>query len=191
MTAIRHLRPIRLALGWGVLSVMLLAVAGMLALKPAYRYSRDAWYAWTAQTSWQSYLESNTPEEAPGLPAAWLSIPSVGLEELVLRGADEQTLMRRPGSVWEGDRIRVLTAHRDRQFRALADLREGDRVDLETAAGRQSYRVSSIEVMEKDGFEETLKASLAETEIALTSCYPFVYVGPAPKRFLAIARRVP
>lgn len=57
------------------------------------------------------------------------------------------------------------------------------RVILKETKGRvQSYSVSDIEVVSP---EDTFKIQeTSGTRITLITCYPFDYIGPAPKRYV-------
>jgi len=76
----------------------------------------------------------------------------------------------------------VIAGHRDTHFRPLESVREGDEVELETKYGTFRYRIRSMEVV-----SPTNVASLLPTDDAvlhLITCYPFRYVGHAPKRMV-------
>lgn len=71
-------------------------------------------------------------------------------------------------------------------FRLLRELEKGDIVRIVTTRGRFSYRVESLEVVEPEGI--SLTAPPSEAIATLITCFPFNYVGPAPRRFVARAR---
>lgn len=127
---------------------------------------------------------------------AWLSIPSVRLEALVLRGVTERDLLRGPcmATAYSGAvrrTPRVILAHRDRHFRALRHIGEGDLVRLEhTDGSKTTYRVVSAEVLPPDRVRVRLADRGVGPGLALLTCHPFQYVGPAPNRFLVLARPV-
>jgi sortase A len=55
--------------------------------------------------------------------------------------------------------------------------------------GSYRYRVDTTQVVEP----ENMKALAATTGdfLTLVTCYPFYFVGPAPKRFIVRAYRIP
>jgi sortase A len=81
-----------------------------------------------------------------------------------------------------------LAGHRDSFFRPLKDLRLKDEIQLSTLDGDFKYEVESIVIVEPDNVA-VLGAS-DENVLTLVTCYPFSYVGAAPRRFIARARQV-
>jgi LPXTG-site transpeptidase (sortase) family protein len=129
-----------------------------------------------------------------GQPLGRLRIPSARMDWVVFAGADDATLEKGPGHV-PGTAMPgvdgayencVITAHRDSHFRNLGWLRPGHEIELETpSGGARRYRVVSREIVTP----KTVRV-LAPTEkprLTLITCYPFTYVGPAPKRLIVVA----
>lgn len=134
------------------------------------------------------YRQSLTQNFAP--PLAVLRIPKIGLEVPVLPGIDELTLNRAvgaiPGTALPGDPGNVgIAGHRDGYFRGLKDLATGDRLELETLAGRVEYSVTSIRIVEATAVE--VLAPTPQPVLTLVTCYPFYFVGNAPQRFIVRA----
>jgi sortase A len=60
---------------------------------------------------------------------------------------------------------------------------------LTTLNGTYRYRVDSTRVV---GPEDTeVLGAKADDILTLVTCYPFYFVGPAPKRFIVRAHRIP
>ena len=81
-----------------------------------------------------------------------------------------------------------MAAHRDTFFRPLREIKKGDELELDTIEGSYRYRVDWIEVVEPNNM-----SPLAQTQgaaLTLVTCFPFHYVGPAPRRFIVRALRV-
>jgi sortase A len=139
-----------------------------------------------------------TPAQPMGPPAkrsviGRLEIPRLKLAVMVREGADEGTLSRAvghiPGTALPGNIGNVgLAGHRDTFFRALRNIRADDTIDLETTAGTYRYVVESTRIVTPRDVS-VLEASGGET-LTLVTCYPFYYVGSAPKRFIVHARQV-
>ena len=134
------------------------------------------------------YRQSLTQNFAP--PLAVLRIPKIGLEVPVLPGIDEPTLNRAvgaiPGTALPGEPGNVgIAGHRDGYFRGLKDLATGDRLELETLAGRVEYSVTSIRIVEPTAVE--VLAPTPQPVLTLVTCYPFYFVGNAPQRFIVRA----
>ena len=63
-----------------------------------------------------------------------------------------------------------------------------DTIELQTTDGTYRYVVESTRIVTPRDVS-VLKASGGET-LTLVTCYPFYYVGSAPKRFIVYARQV-
>jgi sortase A len=119
-----------------------------------------------------------------------VEIPNLHLSAVVFQGADSAVLDRGVGHVdssalpGEPGNV-VLAAHRDTFFRSLRNIRKGDRVTVTTESGPRDYEVSSTEVVKPT--ETSVLNPTAEPTLTLITCYPFYYVGHAPKRFIVRA----
>ena len=80
----------------------------------------------------------------------------------------------------------VIAGHRDTHFRVLKDIREGDDIVLQTTSGQYLYRVKRMRVVSPDNTSALQPTS--DPELNLITCYPFYYVGSAPKRFVVEAQ---
>jgi sortase A len=78
-----------------------------------------------------------------------------------------------------------IAGHRDSFFRPLKDIEIGDIMELQTGDGTVTYAVSSIEIVEPE--DVFVLAPTAERTLTLVTCYPFYYVGHAPKRYIVKA----
>jgi len=138
----------------------------------------------------RAYRESLGREASPAL--AILRIPKISLEVPVLDGTDDVTLNRAVGRIEGTARIDDegnlgIAGHRDGFFRRLEEVKVGDTIDLETLSGRKSYRIDRITIVGPD--DVSVLDPTPHRAITLVSCYPFWFVGSAPKRY--IVRAVP
>ncbi|MDR3719319.1 MAG: class D sortase [Bryobacteraceae bacterium] len=122
-----------------------------------------------------------------------LEIPRLLLSAIVCEGTGSTTLRRAvghiPGTALPGQPGNVaLAGHRDTFFRALRDLRLKDEIQISTPKGNFKYEVESLMVVEPENVG--VLAPSAENVLTLVTCYPFSYIGSAPKRFIARARQV-
>jgi len=120
-----------------------------------------------------------------------LEVPRIGLSVMVREGVDDQTLRRAaghlPSTALPGEPGNlVILGHRDTFFRSLRELEQGDIVQVSTARDHFTYEIESIQVVEPDSIN--LAAPASESVATLITCYPFTYIGPAPRRFVARAR---
>jgi sortase A len=119
-----------------------------------------------------------------------IEIPSIGLEAMVLEGEDEATLRLAVGHISgtavPGSSGNVgLAGHRDTFFRPLEHVRLGDIILVSTDASAFQYRAASILVVHPEDvqvLDDTQRPTLT-----LVTCYPFHYIGAAPKRFIVHA----
>lgn len=119
-----------------------------------------------------------------------LEIPRLKLAVMVREGADESTLSRAvghiPGTALPGNVGNVgLAGHRDTFFRALRNIRADDTIEMQTTAATYRYVVKSTRIVTPRDVS-VLQASGGAT-LTLVTCYPFYYVGSAPKRFIVHA----
>jgi sortase A len=119
-----------------------------------------------------------------------LEIPSVGISVMVLQGVDQEMLVVGAGhvpgtSLPGGDGNVAIAAHRDTYFRTLEGIRPGDGIHVETVRGTYAYVVDSTEIV--DPADTRPISSRARPELTLITCYPFYFVGPAPRRFIVHA----
>jgi sortase A len=123
-----------------------------------------------------------------------ITIPRLGVHGIVKEGVDDKTLRRAvghvPGTAMPGEDGNVgLAAHRDTFFRGLKDVRKNDRIRIETSDGAYEYQVDSIRIVKPNDVEVLASAHDARA-LTLVTCYPFYYVGNAPKRFIVRAKQV-
>ena len=119
-----------------------------------------------------------------------MEIPRIGISVMVLEGDGDGVLRKAVGHVpttaFPGGQGNVVIAgHRDTFFRALRGVRRDDQITLTTTQGVYNYQVGSIEEVGPQDIQ-VLKASIHPT-LTLITCYPFDYIGPAPKRFVVQA----
>lgn len=128
---------------------------------------------------------------ATGDPIATLAIPRLDVEVVVAEGATAEVLERAAGRVLTsarpGDGGNVaIAAHRDSFFRPLKAIEEGDLVVLRSAAGERRYRVEWLRIVDRHDVE--VIGPTDHSALTLVTCYPFGYVGSAPRRFIVRAR---
>jgi sortase A len=185
-----------------------LFAVGVLALGYSGFVVLDAKLYQAAQARrFQQQLESVRPTNAGGrhlgnLPVAAttrgalgrIEIARIGVAAMILEGIDERTLRRAvghiPGTPLPGQLGNVAIAgHRDTFFRALRNVRRDDEITLTTLNGSYRYLVDSAQVVAPQ--DTQVLNDTGERILTLVTCYPFYFVGPAPKRFIVRAHRIP
>jgi sortase A len=122
-----------------------------------------------------------------------IQVPRLGLSAIVVQGDSPASLRHAvghmPKSALPGEWGNVaLAGHRDTFFRPLRDIRVGDEIRLKTSQHSFEYLVESIEVVAPTDIQ-VLEPSSGH-DLTFITCFPFYYVGPAPKRFVVHAREV-
>lgn len=119
-----------------------------------------------------------------------LEIPRLGLVAMVREGLDASTLRRAvghmPGSALPGQLGNfVVAGHRDSFFRGLRSVQTGDKILVRTRNGVFSYHVRTLSVVNPTDAEAVQPT--VDRVCTLVTCFPFNYVGPAPRRFIVRA----
>ncbi len=135
--------------------------------------------------------ERVVPAPHPGNAIARLSIPRLDAVLYVVEGDDNRDLKRGPGhligTAMPGqDGNCVIAGHRDTHFRVLKDIQKGDEILLTRNGETWRYRVDELSVVSPDNLSPLRPSHTPE--LHLITCYPFHYLGAAPKRFIVQAR---
>ena len=158
-----------------------------------------AQYAWmfVEQRRFSRELEPqatkvNAPQMPNGTSAVFvrLLIPKIQLDAMVMEGTSRRALLVGPGHLSNtaapgqpGNS--VLAGHRDTFFRRLGELVRGDCIELNRAGKEYRYRVTRTKIVDPSSTE--VLQSTPGYHLTLITCYPFHYLGPAPKRFIVFA----
>jgi len=176
-----------------ILCGLFIAGLGLRSVWETREAEKHAQEEWDRQIAARPAAPSEVPRPVRGDMIAKLSIDRLKSEWVVLEGADKIELKRGPGHLIDtalpGTRGNcVIAGHRDTQFRVLRNVEIGEEISLETAGRTFVYRVTDRQVV-----APTDTRSLDPTDkptLTLVTCYPFYYVGPAPKRFVIRAELV-
>lgn len=124
-----------------------------------------------------------------------IAIERIGVSAILLQGVGKRELRRGAGHIPatplpEQSAGNVgIAAHRDSFFRGLKDIQEGDTIELTTLDRSFRYQVEWTKIV-KPGDVSVLEPT-DEPALTLVTCYPFYYVGSAPRRFIVRAHRIP
>jgi sortase A len=150
------------------------------------------------QTIEQSKFEKVSHIEVPhpaveGSAIGEMEVPRLGLKAIFVQGDSPRILRHAVGHISEtalpGESGNVvLTAHRDSFFRPLRSIQVGDAITIKTLDGKFGYQVASTEVVLPSDVQVLQPSS--ENTLTLVTCFPFYYVGAAPKRFIVHARQI-
>jgi sortase A len=124
------------------------------------------------------------------VPSAVLEIAKLGIRVPVFEGTDDLTLNRGVGRIIGSADLGTpgnigIAGHRDGFFRGLKDISVGDEVDLVMTTEKVTYVVDQIEIVSPA--DVTVLEPRSAPSLTLVTCYPFYFVGDAPKRFIVHA----
>jgi len=128
----------------------------------------------------------------PGLVGR-ITIARLNLSVAIGEGADDAVLRRAVGHIagtalpGQGGNV-GLAGHRDTFFRPLRNIRLADTIILTTERGDFRYRVVSTKVVDPHAVE--VLGPTRKEILTLVTCYPFYFVGKAPRRFIVRADRI-
>ncbi len=106
----------------------------------------------------------------------------MGTTDAILKqgiGVDEVTVQ--PGEVGNS----VLYGHREQIFWNLKYVEIGDEIKIETLDGLLTFKINDIQVLDPD--DAYIYEVTDEPTVTLVTCYPFVYMGPTPERYVVKA----
>ncbi len=178
------------------LFLLLVGVAGLLVTIHSWFDARRA--EREARVAFERALElppietrggENAGPEA-GSVLGVLEIPRLELAVAVHAGTLGAQLERGVGTI-EGTRIEAnlgIAGHRDRFFRPLRHIEKGDLIRLRTVDQVREYTVTGTSVVEPTRVD--VLDPTPEPALTLVTCYPFFFVGHAPKRFIVRAEQV-
>jgi LPXTG-site transpeptidase (sortase) family protein len=173
-------------------------------------YSVVTVHTWRYQRAAKSQVEQMTSVERPpalvdrmpnvskplarGDVIGRVDIPRLKLSAAVAEGDDDTTLGKAVGHLpdtplpWQRRGNVALAAHRDGLFRRLEKIRLQDDVRIVTPRGEYHYRVKNTRIV--DPGDVWVIAPTETPTITLITCYPFSFVGNAPKRFVVQAELI-
>lgn len=136
-------------------------------------------------------VAASTP--APPVQGAWvarLEAPTVHMTATVLEGSDDGTLAKAAGHIEDtalpGERGNVgIAGHRDTIFRPVRNLHIGDPLVVTTSNRVLRYLISSTQIVNPD--DVYVLDPTPRPALTLVTCYPFTFIGHAPKRYIVRA----
>ena len=147
------------------------------------------------------HASSGTPAQASEVSPppvepfrAKLVIARLRLTAMVEEGVGENTLRHAAGHIprtaLPGQPGNVgVAAHRDTLFRKLKGIRKHDRIVLSTLTRDYNYEVTATAIVRPNDVS-VLAPARGEKTLTLVTCYPFYFIGAAPKRFIVHARQI-
>lgn len=163
------------------------AAAGGVSAKSQLPETKPDESLWSAKRI-KDYEQSLAEQFSP--PIAILRIPKIHVEVPVLEGTDDLTLNRGVGRIagtaspGESGNIGIA-GHRDGFFRGLKDVGPGDKIEMVTPSRIETYVVDHVVIV--DPSDVSVLEPRPQPSLTLVTCYPFYYLGSAPKRYIVQA----
>ncbi|MFA5918885.1 MAG: class D sortase [Candidatus Nanopelagicaceae bacterium] len=122
-----------------------------------------------------------------------ITLPALKTTLPIIEGTGDKELKRGVGhfigSVLPGEEDNsVLAGHRDSVFSQLGKLILGDLVVIRTQAGEFTYQVVRFRIVNAD--DRTVIVPTPTAILTLSTCYPFRFIGNAPKRYIVSAKLI-
>lgn len=146
----------------------------------------------------ESRLSHMSPTQGPRVVAEGdvigeMKVPRLDLKTIIAQGESPKVLRRAvghlPKTALPGEPGNVaLAGHRDSFFRSLRGIQLGDAITIKTPDGEFDYQVESTDVVLPSDVQVLQPSN--ENTLTLVTCFPFYYVGAAPKRFIVRARQI-
>lgn len=177
-------------------SILITGSIGLWHLSSAaWIYSKAYAAQFLINDAWHETLVKNTINKpwswADTWPVGAISIPSIGLNEIILSGDSGASLAFGPGLSQSGaaldeQGVKLISAHRDTHFEKLQNINIDDEIFIKTATSSRYYRVKDIRVV--DSRTHTINSDNSIYDLVLATCYPFdsVSVGGS-ERFIVQA----
>lgn len=140
-----------------------------------------------------SVADASTRPVASGAIIGRIDIPELGLSAAVLEDDQSKSLLRGLGHIRGTAELGGLgnvglAGHRDTFLRPLRRVAPGMRIRATNPTGIYHYVVDSTEIVTPEAVDVLNIGS--RPELTLITCYPFNYVGAAPRRFIVHAHLV-
>ena len=119
-----------------------------------------------------------------------LAIPRINKVISIYEGTDSTQLKKGAGhyikSVLPGAMDNsVIAGHRDSVFAKFGSLKIGDSLTVTTSYGKFVYVIDSFRIVKAN--DRTVIVPTEAATLTLSTCYPFYFIGNAPKRFIVTA----
>ncbi len=182
----------------------LLCVAALIATRVEAGHAQEAAGSLRGQPSVQTQAKSGSPGGQDGASSSpdlssyegvigRLDVPALGLQVPILNDYDPDSLRRGVGrmkgtGVPGGLGNLVLAGHRDTYFRPLRRVHSGMTMRVITPGQTYDYVVDSTTIVTPENVDVLDIGN--RPEMTLITCYPFDFIGAAPKRFIVRAHLV-
>ena len=154
------------------------------------------------ERAWQATLKGETRVRpwpwADTWPVAEMSVPSLGIRQIILSGDSGRVLAFGPGHTEQSAQpgaagLAMVSAHRDTYFQFLQELKAGDDIFLHTVDTKRRYEVKEFAVVDQRHYQVDANnfydpLPIRSASLILVTCYPFDAIrAGGDQRFLVLA----
>ena len=163
------------------------AASGISEVRDPSSATEAGFASWSIKRA-QAYKDSLMEKVDP--PLAVLRIPKIQLEVPVFNGTDDRTLNRGVGRICGTAQIGAggnlgIAGHRDGFFGGLKDVARGDVIELARPGQTDVYIIDAIQIAKPE--DVSVLKWTPTPSLTLVTCFPFHYIGSAPKRYIVRA----
>nr|WP_243643023.1 class D sortase [Thermolongibacillus altinsuensis] len=173
------------------MAVFFIAAGALLFITNASAW----WQGYSAAVPLDQHDQLPKPKRtaAIGEPIGTLLIPKLNLALPIFHGTEEEQLKKGVGhdvrSALPGERNNVvLSGHRDTVFQQLGKVGVDDVLIVATATDTFTYQVRNVRIVDAD--DRTVIVPKPRATLTVTTCYPFHFIGNAPKRYVLVAELI-
>ena len=174
-----------------VLTFLLLVAGSLLVGDSLIFYAKGYFGQELLRIAWDKSKKSGKHTRAwswsETYPIGKLIIPKINFDKIIIEGEKDGSMDY--GSSHLSDTVLpgevgncVIAGHRDTFFRRLGELTRGDRLYLEGKKTRGWYKVVLIEICDPNDVQWIEPMPIRA--LTLVTCYPFDFLGSAPKRYV-------
>lgn len=175
--------------------VAVLVISGVQYRQVMDEASND--YLPAMQEEWASETPTITSKKislSAGTFLGVIDIDSLKLRVNLFEGTESNALSRGAGhylkSVMPGQSDNtVIAGHRDTVFASLGKIKKGASIVITTRDGEFTYLVTGTRIVGKN--DRTVIVPTESATVTLSTCYPFRFIGSAPKRFVVTGALAP
>lgn len=180
---------------FSILLIIIGFLCFMIALYPLFEMNQQINQSLNEWNNLKNEYSSDSNQEIEQLPLTsdligTLQIKSydeiipirMGTTDTILKqgiGVDESTVS--PGELGNS----VLYGHRENILWNLKHVEIGDEIEIETLDERLVFKIADIKVLDPE--DDYIYQSADIPTITLVTCYPFIYMGPTPERYVVKA----
>jgi sortase A len=182
----------------GLVAIICLTIGVWQLGSAGWIYSKAYLARFLINDAWQATLVNNSISKpwswADTWPVAEISVPAIGLNEIVLSGDSGEALAFGPGlsnagASFDSAEVKLISAHRDTHFRKLEYIAARDEIYIATPAGKKAYRVTGIKIVDSRIYRVDPLA--ARYDLVLATCYPFnAMMAGGHERFIVEAEEI-